>query len=491
MRTSRAVALKGVSDIVARGIALVTFPLIVRNAGADGFGAYSQLLDISAFVVPFVSAGVGSAIVRIYAPARWTAKTRRHVLRASAFIVGMSAIWAVLLATLARPLNVAILGWPDGADLFRAGAALLVITSLELAFLELLRAREQLAHYAWFQLMPPALTAIAAALVLPASGDVVDFVLLTALLRASAVAAGFLALIVAVPATDSRPDAKLPSVFSMPRIGLPLAVTGIGLSILHLGDRLVIGRYLSPGDLGLYSATYAVALLATAPAGPFLLPALPRMVNAWSRAGSDGVEHEVRVFHRYVGVVTILAAGLLCAVSSPAIAVLSDGAIQPGLVIVVPIVVGIALNQWNGLAHYVLIAQGRTVTLQNLWLTAAVGNMVVNAVAVPVHGLKAAAILTLIGFAGLETAVCVRVRRSFRLRQSYAILPSLGSILAAVAGIGGAVIVLALVRGGAGEVVYASTAYVAIAALVLLVVRVVRPSELRDLFRSPTGVVAS
>jgi len=45
----------------------------------------------------------------------------------------------------------------------------------------------------------------------------------------------------------------------MVSFGLSMAVASLGLWMMNLGDRLVIGHYMTAADLGLYGAVYSVA----------------------------------------------------------------------------------------------------------------------------------------------------------------------------------------------------------------------------------------
>lgn len=486
MRTGRAVALKGASDMLSRAVTVVLFPVVVHYADADGWGAYSQLLAIVGFLGPLLPLGLTSAVVPYLAPLPWNARSRRWLLGSLGGALAVAAALAGLFALLAAPVNDAILRWPSGDDLFRAGALLLVIGAAEAALLELLRAREWLGQYAAYQFGQTAMTAVAGFATLPASHGVVAFVVVTAALKLALLLAN--AAIVAARPVDAAPvvgtePLALPRLGRMVRFGLPLSVAGLGLAIVHTGDRFVVGHYLSAADVGAYAAVYSMAVLITAGAGPVLLPALPKLVRSWAVGGSHATIADASVFHQYLALVVVVGAGWLSVLGGASVRLLSGGRIDPGFALVVTIVLALALDQWNGLTHYVLIAAGRTLFLQNAWLTAAAANIGANIVVVPRHGLLGAAVVTLLTFSLLEAALTWRAGREAPIALSYRLDTTAMAALAAGAGIAAGLPAVVLLDGPASQVAAGTLAFGLACGGVLMGTGTMRPGDVADLLR--------
>ena len=112
----------------------------------------------------------------------------------------------------------------------------------------------------------------------------------------------------------------------MVRFGLPLAVSGLGLWMMNVGDRLVVGHYLTPAALGRYTAVYTFASLMLALNAPLNLPLYPMLMNAVASNDSSALAGYVRRFHRYatlalvpaaVGLIRCLAGELMTRLTSP------------------------------------------------------------------------------------------------------------------------------------------------------------------------------
>jgi O-antigen/teichoic acid export membrane protein len=490
MRTGRAVALKGAADLGARAVSLVTFPLVVERAGAAGYGAYSQMIAVIGFLVPFASLGLGSASVQFFAPGRWTAAVRRRVRRASLLALLFSLAFGCALTAGAGPLNDTFLKWPDGDSLFKAGGLLLAVSALEFALLELLRARRWLGTYVVCQSLQALVTAGGAVAMVAAEWSIVGFVVAVAAVRGLLLLVEVVAVLVAFRTEDGDEEpgermAGATSVGAMVRFGLPLAVAGIGLSLVHVGDRLIIGRYLDARVVGVYSAVYGLGLLVAAAAGPLMLAAYPAIVRARFSGSAGDVPSEVRRFHRFIALVVVLTTGYLCVVMEPMLRLLGGRAFSPALVVVIPIVVGLALDQWNGLAHYVLAAAGRNVLVQNAWIACGAGNVALNVVVVPRWGLEGAAVLTLLTFAALEAYVYAVAAREISLAGAYRFDTTLWALLVSALGIVPTALLVSSVEGSLVQFLGGTALYATIVITAVLGLRLVSIPELRGLVLAP------
>ena len=101
----------------------------------------------------------------------------------------------------------------------------------------------------------------------------------------------------------------------------------------------------------------------------------------------------------------------------PALLVLGGSEFDIDLLVGWLIIAGIFVDQWNGLAHYVLAAFDRTLFLQNAWLVCGGLNIALNLFAVPLWGLRGAAAVTLISFLVLELIIFRGASRHGEKRQ--------------------------------------------------------------------------
>ena len=264
-------------------------------------------------------------------------------------------------------------------------------------------------------------------------------------LKAVVLLVTFLVVVVRAPKADEPSQPFRHATFGeMVRFGFPLTVAGLGLWMVNLSDRLVIGAFMTPADLGLYGAAYTLAsmlLLTTAALSP---PAHPRFMSAVQAGDQPQLQREVRTFHRYTALTVVPGAIFLAALMHPALLILGGPEFNLDVLVGVLIVAGIFLDQWNGLAHYILAAFDRTPFLENAWLVCGALNIGLNLIAVPAWGLRGAGAVTLISFVVLELLIFREASRHADLRHLYQFTTTMRSALAGGLAGGVALILLEL-----------------------------------------------
>jgi O-antigen/teichoic acid export membrane protein len=152
--------------------------------------------------------------------------------------------------------------------------------------------------------------------------------------------------------------------------------------------------------------------------GALALPALPRMMRAHGR-GSDALAEEVRIFHHYLVLGLIPFAGLLVTLGPRVVQELGGTEFGVGVGVLFLVALGIALDNGNGLAHYVLVVAGRTVVLQNITLLGGLANIVLNLVMVPIYGIAGAAGVSALTFLAMEWTIVRYAQREAPIISAY------------------------------------------------------------------------
>lgn len=466
MRTGQVVIGKVGVDLLVRAAAVISFPIVAHAVGARGYGAYVQVLSVVTFLVPLAGMGVASALIAKFAGAAPSSRDLRRVF----VVVSASAAAAAMACEVVAPwLAQAVLNDARGVALFRWAGPLLLAGVLEYVALEYLRARASFSTYLTYQAGAAIVGLVVLGGVLAATEDLVlavGWLSVARLLLAGVISAAALRADRAAPATR---HGSATSIRALIAFGLPLTVANLGLWLMNLGDRLVIGRYLPVAELGRYSAVYTLAGLTALVTGGLFLPAYTRIAQVAADATELG--RVIELFHRYVGLLVSPAAVLLVILSPTLLVALGGSEFTVSTALAAVLVGGLVLDQWNGLAHYVLMAQGRSVLLQNLWLSCGAANVAANIVVVPRAGLMGAAIVTLVSFLVLESAVFAAASRHVPLLRHYDWAGSMWSLAAGLAA--GAVALAVPLPSGTPwlELVVRAFVFLAVCATGLLVAR--------------------
>jgi len=471
VNTARAVAMKAAADVITRGGAIIVFPLIARNAGAGGYGAYCQVTTITGFIVPFATLGLTAVLVRFFSADMLTPALKKRFLHIIAIVFAATALSGVLMASAAAPINRIFLKSDIGIALFRWGAPLIAAGALEQMVYEFLRARQRILRAAAIQAAGSLATIAAVVLVMSTGRGVVELVALLAAVKFSLVLFLIPELGQARSPVDWSDATPAPPIARFIALGFPIALAGFGLWMMNVGDRLVIGHFMTPADLGLYNAVYSMAALLVAVNAPFNMPAYPKIMRAVASGNPESLANEIRVFHRYTTMALVPAAVFLIIMIKPGLRLLGGRGFVADYVIVTLIVAALFLDNWNSIAQYILPSVDRPAVCRNAWIGAGILNVAANLVFVPLWGLRGAACVTFGTYLLAEVYLFREASRHAPLARLYRFDVLGKSALAAAAA---SCVLLAIFRDGvrpalaplaAGAVIFSAAYLAALAAL--------------------------
>lgn len=431
----RVLLIKFVADGFAKAAGLLVFPIMARTLGADGYGAYIQIITIANVLAPWATLGISGALVRFFSGLAWTSAVQRHTFRVLLFVTASAAVVAFILLLGAPWMNEWFLGWPDGGYLFRLGAGFVFLNALQAFILDLLRAKEQLVTHCLFQILGTTVLIGSAYTALPAGLDIHGFMGLVLILKGLLLLFE-LAIILRQPvAPASEADSQLAPLGKLIRFGIPIAVLGWGIWLMNTGDRLVIGRFMTPADLGVYGAIYSLCSLVIAFNAPFLLPLYPRMARGVNTGDTEYLEYTVRTFHKYMALVLVPVVLGLSVFGPKLLVFLGGGEFEAGWPLFFLVTLPFSIGQWNAVAHYLLTCKDDVFFARNIWLLTGAANIALNILAVPAMGLMGAALVTLVSYLVLDLVIFMRASHYLNLVGLYQWKVTLLALLACVPGL--------------------------------------------------------
>ena len=484
---------KGAADVAARASGLITFPVVAHYVGADGYGAFTQVATVVGVIIPIASLGIGSSMARFFATHPTDGTLARRLLAIGVVVSLLSLLFSAVVFLLAPALNDAFLGYSLGAELFRWGSLLVFTGSLEVWILDVLRSRDWLIVYSGVQFGQTAALVVATVVLLTNGYGVVELMIATVVAKGAAVLWAMAVVArrgLRAPAATAELEA-MPTYRRMIRFGLPLTIASLGLWMVQLSDRLVVGGKLGAAAVGRYGLVYNLALLLVMGTSALYLPAYTRLVRSTATGDRGLVEADIRLFHRYLALVTVPIAVYLAVVIAPAVRFLGGPQFHVSVLIVLPIVLAIFVSQWNGLAHYVLTVNDRTPLQQNLWLFAGLLNIGLCLVLVPTMGLEGASLATLASFAVIESIMFSQARRHADIVAAYRWATTARLGVAAAGAAAAAIALLELLPQGGVTLVLATIVFFAVFLPLAVAVREIGRNEFDLLVRTIRPRVAA
>jgi stage V sporulation protein B len=250
---------------------------------------------------------------------------------------------------------------------------------------------------------------------------------------------------------------------------------------MNFGDRLVVGAYMSPADIGRYVAVFALASVLLLASGPLFLPFYPQLMAAVRADDKQAMARTFSIYSRYLSLSLIPFACYLAVIIGPVQILLAGEEFRVSNLLVVLVVAGVFLDQWNGLSHYVLYCYDKAVLSQNLWLGFGGLNVLLNLAAVPLFGLVGSAAVTLLTFAMLEAWMFVTANRLAGVARHYRWDAAIKAFASGAAGVVAAVAVLGVVAAHAPRVLAATAAFWIVCAAAGIATRAIDRSDLERL----------
>jgi O-antigen/teichoic acid export membrane protein len=218
------------------------------------------------------------------------------------------------------------------------------------------------------------------------------------------------------------------------RFSLPLGLGGIGLFVIHSGDRFFLQRYVSLADLGIYALAYKLGMLVSQVQVAFS--------TYWTAHGYDVLRSEqgARVFAKlntYMLAVIIWAGVAVIAFSPPVLRFMAAPQYLPALRYVPWIVLAYVLRAEADYFRFLLYVDGRTSADAALITVSAVICVAGYALLIPIYKLGGAVAATFLAFVVLTAGarLVARQKRPYpieRHRLVHLSLPAAGILAALV-----------------------------------------------------------
>ncbi|HEV7889398.1 MAG TPA: flippase [Pyrinomonadaceae bacterium] len=388
---------------------LVAIPLIVKVLGTAEYGVWVQtlaLVDISSSVV---GANLHHPLVRFLSETPERGKRIYGTLLAATLVLG--AFGGLALFAAAEPVSRFALGDAAHAWEVRAGALLLLCYNVRLFNLNAYRALGRMKERAAFELASTfgQLLGIAVLLWL-GYGLLAVFAFMGAWEAAFAVAlCAHVGGLVGVGRFDGRllKDAL--------RYALPLLPAGLSVWMLDRSDRLVIGYFMGPESVGVYSANYALAGLLMLFQTPLQVTLLPKVSALWRTERAEAVRYvslSNKLFLTFA-VPFVVAAPV---VARPLLSRLGNEEIgAAGGALTFLIAAGVLMWGVSVMLTQIFYGARKTLPVGIVTVGAALLNLLLNFLLVPAWGVSGAAFATLVSYAASCAALYALSRRVARL----------------------------------------------------------------------------
>ena len=371
---------------------LVFLPIITKILGAGDYGIWVQIKATMGLLIPLGFFGLQDSLVRFLSGEKNNEKIQEGVYSSLAFTSGATLIMALILTVFSGPIAVFFQFAPIFIKLL---GLILIFESLNSAFLTIIQARREIEKYFWFSILKTLgeTGLIIGAIVLGYGLSGAIFFLLLGRI------AIFLILFIYI---IKKIGIKVPD-FSLLadylRFGMPTMTNNFSYWVVASADRYIIGLFLGILFVGYYAPAYSIGMLLVffiIPITSILTVVLPKFFD---ENNFDEVRKYLSYSLKYFLLIMTPAVFGMSILSRQLLEILSTKEIAANSYFVVPFIA--AAMFVYGIACFfnqILFLVKKTKLIAVIWGVAAFINLGLNAIFIPIFGILAAAIITLISY---------------------------------------------------------------------------------------------
>jgi O-antigen/teichoic acid export membrane protein len=469
--------LRYLPSVVVPALMSVAFiTVFTRIFDPAAFGRYTVVYVTCAILTPLWSGWISQAVIRYLPRYRAGGKIDEFKSMMSALLLAVILVLTALLV-LAYPLVGGVLG--PYQPYYLPGAVMVVAGVAYQALRALFQANLQSGAYARAEvLFSIGRLAFALVFVLLVARDAVG------LIAGPAVSYSLLAIAMIpwhrLPAAVARHQRafRLTLLPQFLRYGIPLIGWMIGVRLLEMSDRYILGYLRGPEQVGVYAANYGIAAMGISMvATPVLLAAHPLIFGAWEEGGRSHIQDLVRQFSRYYLLAAVPLTAFVVVFAGDIAAVLLGESFRGGHPVVPVVFLGLMLWNLGFYGHKSIKLFEKTGLMFLLVCVCAAVNIGLNFALVPAYGYMGAAVATLIAAGMYPVMVYAVTWRYLPWKVPWASLARI-VVAAAIAGAAGAAAAAMVTGAGAvARLVVGLVAGTPVYAVMLAAMREVRSEE--------------
>jgi O-antigen/teichoic acid export membrane protein len=372
----------------------IIFPLITKTLGAESYGIYSQILVTIGLISPFALLGLPTAMMR-FLPGEKGKHRLAGTFWAALSIIAFNGLLLLIGLYFVSPYLIkSVFKTEYALSLLRIAAILIPVMTVNQTLLWYFVTFEQSKKYTFFNVTNDVLF-VSLIIYFLLQGKGILAIILTQIFVTAVVSGIALSTIVRQIGVCRPQFSNLRRYFSL---GFPLFVGGYAYWAIHSADRYIIGYFMNIKSVGIYSGVYNLSMIIIALSGPIYFVLLPKVSGLWE----NGEISEVKKYFRYstkyflmIGIPSVFGMSLL---GKDLLTALATAEFTSAWILIPLITSSMLIFQTLTVVGYVYNLAEKTIVTMIAASLAAVENIILNIIMVPILGVLGAAVATLITY---------------------------------------------------------------------------------------------
>lgn len=407
------------SKIMAVILGLVLTLMITRLYGAEAQGTFA--LINSFFVITGIIALMGTNTALLRLVPEYTAKyTSFAAIQVYWKIVGLIALMSILISLLtyyfSDTIASKIFNQPSIASLFALASVLIIFHALSTLNTSAFRAFRQIKLYAFYQLLTPSIKVLMLGFFSIFSMQVQNPVYA---LFASLILLATVSTILVKLKTNELKAGDVPNLsykgmssYSILALSFPMFLTASMHIIMSQTDIVMLGAMESVVVVGIYAVVVKLAALTSFVLGTVNTMAAPKFSELYHSGNMEALESVSKKSSKMLFYATLPIAFVLIVLGKILLGIFGEE-YEAGYLALLILVIGQFVNAFVGSVGFFLNMTGYQKELNKMVLFAAVINIILNYVLIPIYGINGAAVATAISLSTWNILAAFYIKRKF------------------------------------------------------------------------------
>ncbi|VVB62037.1 Uncharacterised protein [uncultured archaeon] len=409
------IGLVGVSQTYNNMKGLILLPLFTKNLSASDYGIWALILVTISVLQPFILLALQDAILRFLAPQE-KEKIVQGVITVVIVVFVTGTIISIFLFFLSDFAAITILKEPSASYLIRIVIPFIILDSVNTIILSSFRVFGLIKYYATVLIGKTSLE-IGLLVFFILSG----FGLIGAILSLTITALVFLIimlLLIFSYAGFAKPDFLLIKPYLL--FSLPLIPITLAQFVIEISDRYVVGFFMGAEKVGIYSAAYGIGVIPLVLSSYLVYMLKPTIYALYD----NGMVNKARMYlsysWKYLLMLSIPSAFGLTILARPLLLSMTTSKyISDGVYVIPFVVIGIVFWGMEQIFAVSLLIFKRRKIFIIAFIIGALTNFLLNILLVPLYGIVAAAVTTLIAYIILTIIIGYSSRHYFPFNLNF------------------------------------------------------------------------
>ncbi|WP_346434752.1 flippase [uncultured Methanoculleus sp.] len=403
-RFAKDVAIIGITQVLTSLGGFILLPLITKTLGAYDYGIWAQISITISLLTPMALLGLSMALVRFLSAEKNIEHIREGLYSIIVFVLFTGSGISFLVFLLSDLLATSIFGDIATSPYIRAGSFLILLSALDQLALFYFRVSRQTKTFALLTIFQ-SFGQFFLVLALLLSGFGLMGVILATLIVNIAL---FVVAMVRVTAQVGFAIPRFTYLAEYLRYSLPLTPNSLIRWVTDSSDRYLIGFFLGVGSVGVYSAAYAIGNLIQLFISPIQFILFPELSRLYDERKSGDVKVYLSYSLKYFLFIAIPAAFGLAVLSKPLLEIFTSTEFVSGSSVIPFIALaGLLAGVFQVIINITHLVKKTQFNLA-IHVVAAVINVILNVLLIPMIGILGAAIATTLSYLAM-VIICISV----------------------------------------------------------------------------------